>query len=347
MTGERDIMALKVNCDNLDNGCQWVGELRSLEEHVQNCDYTLLPCTNECKIHNVTVTVLRKDLDNHLTNGCPKRQYQCVHCMEMGEYEERTMEHLKTCRRITIHCPNDQCGTTFSRIMLPFHRLSCRYEKQPCKYAELGCMDKPFRKDLKEHEEDYQLHLQITTKSVLEQKQQLQQLKQENNNLKEVLETKSKKQLTFKLSSFTEKKSNNEHFYSSPFYTSQNGYRICICVDANGEGDGEGTHVSVFVHLMKGDNDESLTWPFTGNVIIELLNQLEDKYHHRTSIPFTAHRGLGKRVTKGKRGEGLGRQNFIVHSDLQDNYLVDDALFFRVSVDVPNYKPWLECTSTD
>ena len=340
MTGERDIMALKVNCDNLDNGCQWVGELRSLEEHVQNCDYTLLPCTNECKILNVTVTVLRKNLDNHLTNDCPKRQYQCLHCKEMGEYEERTTEHLKTCEYVKIQCPNDQCGKTFSRIMLPFHRLSCRYEKQPCKYAELGCMDKPFRKDLKEHEEDYQLHLQITTKSVLEQKQQLQQLK-------EVLQIKTAEKLTFKVPSFTKKKSNEDDFYSSPFYTSQSGYRFCISVDANGNGDGEGTHVSVFAYLMKGDNDDSLTWPFTGTVTVALLNQLEDKNHCIETINFLADKFAGKRVTKCEKGEGLGRPKFIAHSDLQENYLVNDTLFFRVSVDVPNYKPWLECTHTD
>ena len=132
MTGERDIKALKVKCDNLDNGCQWVGELCSLEKHVQNCDYTLLPCTNKCEILNETVTVLRKDLDNHLTNDCPRRQYQCVHCMEMGEYEERTTEHLNTCEYITIQCPNDQCGDTFGRFMLPIHCFSCKYEKKPC-----------------------------------------------------------------------------------------------------------------------------------------------------------------------------------------------------------------------
>ena len=314
---------------------------------MQNCDYTLLLCTNKCKILNETVTVLRKNLEDHLTNNCPRRQYQCVHCKEMGEYEEITIEHLKTCRRIMIQCPNDQCGKTFSRIMLPFHRLSCRYEKKPCKYAELGCKENPFRKDLKEHEEDYQLHLQITTKSVLEQKQQLQQFKKENNKLKEVCHTQCNEKFTFKLPSFTGKKANNKHFYSSPFYTSQNGYRICIRVDANGVGVSEGTHVSVFACLMKGDNDDSLTWPFSGNVTVALLNQLEDKNHYTKTITFPANSSSSKRVTKGERGVGFGHHMFFAHSYLQENYLVDDTLFFRVSVNVPKYKPWLECTRAD
>ena len=220
-----------------------------------------------------------------------------------------------------------------------------------CKYAELGCEERPLRADLKKHEDDHQLHFQITTESVLKHRQQLQQLnfellqlKQENTKLKEIRHTKSNEKFTFKLPSFTEKKSNNEIFCSAPFYTSQHGYKFCISVHTNGNSDGEGTHLSVFAYLMKGDNDDSLTWPFTGMVTIELLNQLEDKNHYTMSYPFPAN---SKRVADGENGVGFGRPKFIAHSDLQENYLVNDTLFFCVSVDVPNYKPWLECTRTD
>ena len=267
MTGERDIKALKVKCDNLDNGCQKVGKLRSLEKHVQNCDYTLLPCTNECKILNDTVTVLRKDLDNHLTNDCPRRQYQCLHCKEMGEFEERTTVHFEACPKVKVPCPNDQCPVNAPRCDIATHRSSCDYEKVSCKYAELGCEERDLRNNMRQHEQNYQLHLQITTESVLEYKKQLQQLECENTKLK------LNEKFTFKLPSFTEKKANNKRFYSSPFYTSQNGYRFCINVDANGAGDGKGTHVSVFAWLMKGDNDDSLTWPFTGSVTIACTTQ--------------------------------------------------------------------------
>ena len=57
-------------------------------------------------------------------------------------------------------------------------------------------------------------------------------------------------------------------------------------VYANGNGDGKGTHVSVFAHLMKGDNDDYLTWPFTGTVTFELLDQLESKNHHKMIARF-------------------------------------------------------------
>ena len=40
--------------------------------------------------------------------------------------------------------------------------------------------------------------------------------------------------------------------------------KMCISVNANGNGDGKGTHVSVYAYLMKGENDDLLTWPLLG-----------------------------------------------------------------------------------
>ncbi len=126
---------------------------------------------------------------------------------------------------------------------------------------------------------------------------------------------------------------------------------MCILVYANGLGDGEGTHVTVAAHLMKGDNDDSLSWPFTGRVTVELLNQLEDKNHHKETTTFPADDDVSQRVVDGERGEGWGYFKFISHADLahkpltNTQYLKDDTLIFRVSAEAPDYKPWLECTN--
>ena len=45
--------------------------------------------------------------------------------------------------------------------------------------------------------------------------------------------------------------------------------------------------VSVFAHLMKGENDDYLPWLFTGEVTVQLLNQLEDNRHHSETITFS------------------------------------------------------------
>ena len=61
--------------------------------------------------------------------------------------------------------------------------------------------------------------------------------------------------------------------YSPPFYTSPNGYKMCIRAYLNGDGSGHTTHLSLFFVLMKGENDLLLNWPFDYNVLMILVNQ--------------------------------------------------------------------------
>ncbi len=157
------------------------------------------------------------------------------------------------------------------------------------------------------------------------------------------------KTVTFRMTDFLKHKSDKDLFYSPPFYTSHTtGYKMCLWIDADGWDDGDGTHVSVSYHLMKGDNDDSLSWPFTGRVTIEILNQLEDDNHYKEMNPFKTGT---RRVVGGETAKfGGGWAQFISHADLDydaktnTQYLKDDTLVFRVSVKIPNYKPWLEPT---
>ncbi len=208
-----------------------------------------------------------------------------------------------------------------------------------CKYAKVGCETTPLRINLSKHEKNDKLHLRVTTEKVLE-------LTDVNSQL---LKSTSTVPRTIRLTNYQEHKRDKDKFHSPPFYTSYTGYKMCLIVDANGDGNGKGTHVSVFACLMKGDNDDSLSWPFTGTVTIELLNQLEDKKHLKETIQFTENDECSQRVVDCERGLGLGRPKFISHADLahkpltNTQYLKDDTLVFRiVSVQVPDYKPWLE-----
>ena len=140
------------------------------------------------------------------------------------------------------------------------------------------------------------------------------------------------------ITNFEEIKKSNDNWYFPPFYTHPGGYKMCLSVDANGDGDGEGTHVSVFVYLMRGEFDDSLKWPFQGNVVLQLCNQLEDKKHCGYIIDFSETRDpeVISRVTSEERGNGLGTSVFIAHNDLNLNaanncqYLKDDCLHFRI-----------------
>ena len=79
---------------------------------------------------------------------------------------------------------------------------------------------------------------------------------------------------------------NPELWFCAPFYTHNNGYKMCVRVAPQGLGNGEGTHVSVHSYLMKGEHDDMLVWPFRGAITIQLLNQLKDECHHEQMTDF-------------------------------------------------------------
>ena len=134
-------------------------------------------------------------------------------------------------------------------------------------------------------------------------------------------------------------KKSNGSWYGPPFYTHPQGYKMCLKVYANGYGRGEGTHVSVYAYLMRGEFDDFLKWPFQGSVVLQLCNQLEDKYHLGYTINFSKTTDLKyiSRVTSGERAESAwGAHTLIAHNDLNFNpannsqYLKDDCFHFRI-----------------
>ncbi|XP_019864071.1 PREDICTED: TNF receptor-associated factor 6-like [Amphimedon queenslandica] len=74
------------------------------------------------------------------------------------------------------------------------------------------------------------------------------------------------------MTSFASHHKSNDHWYSPSFYSHQEGYKLCLSgVRANGESEGSGTHLSIHIHLMRGDHDETLKWPVRGKVKLELF----------------------------------------------------------------------------
>ena len=139
----------------------------------------------------------------------------------------------------------------------------------------------------------------------------------------------------FTLTEFSKRKQFNNRFYSSPFYTHQHGYRLCLAVYANGYDSGKDTHVSVYLTLMAGEYDDQLEWPFVGKIGIEILNWSEDKRHHRKTLSVVSSFCFIK-VTEGRFGQRKGYRQFIPHSSLacsseqNTEYLQEDCLRFKV-----------------
>ena len=320
----------------MERGCRWTGTIGTLDNHIATCNFALVPCPNKCEddkgageLHH-----MRKDLDDHLKTKCPKRAYECHHCGEKGTYASITEDHDKVCDKKIVPCPNKASGCPLSmeRGKTKQHvRSVCDYTEVACAYESLGCAVRMLRKDIKKHQgNDDKVHLHLSLQTVCI-------LKEQHMTLSEG------EALVFKLSGYASKKENNEEFKSIPFYTSPGGYKMCISVDVNGYSVGKGTHVTVFTELLEGRYDDQLHWPFLGTVTYELLNQLADEKHHSRESFYDADDNT-------QVGNRCGFHEFLPHSSLSHDpatntqYLLDDTLYFRMSVIVDHHKPWLVCT---
>ena len=134
---------------------------------------------------------------------------------------------------------------------------------------------------------------------------------------------------------FSKHKRESTKWSSEPFYTHLEGYKLSLLVNANGHYSDVGTHVSVYLHLMPGEFDNKLEWPFQGSINIQLLNQMENTMHYERILRFTGNKG--ERVTEAEMAIAWGF-DFISHRELIYNpqrnscYLKNDVLHFRVAL---------------
>ena len=395
--GKRAIRALLVKCDNVERGCKWEGTVGTLDEHMAVCMFTPVPCPNHCKEKYKITLCMRKDLDHHVNNECPNRDYKCKYCGEKGTYANITQIHDRVCKKKNIPCTNTECTKTIERGKMKRHLDDCDYTTIPCKYKNIGCDVKLKRKDMPAHEEDDKVHLHQALGTVVKLQDNLQsandtiaaqqgkvatlqrdrksanstitalqgkvatlqgdkesvnstiaalqgkvaKLQGDMKSTQDTLQSSTGK-LIFKLTEYQKKKDNNEITESPSFYTSPEGYHVCLIVNANGEGNGKQTHVSVFVKILEGEHDDTLKWPFTGTYVFELLNQLEDKNHYTSTI------NIGNEHKANVGVLGWGYTEFILHSILSHDpfintqYLKDDTLYFRVTVTPSDHRPWLD-----
>ena len=140
------------------------------------CDYTTVQCPNKCQVQ-----IIRKQLKQHLAHLCPKRQYSCPDCGEKGPHDKITTEHLQQCPNAIVRCANQGCPYFSRRSNIKLHK--CLYERVPCKYSDIGCRETPIRKNKEAHEQDSVHHLHLTTKMVIQLKQEVAVLKEENEML--------------------------------------------------------------------------------------------------------------------------------------------------------------------
>ena len=135
---------------------------------------------------------------------------------------------------------------------------------------------------------------------------------------------------SFTITHFSDRIRLQDIYWSPPFYTCARGYRMCLNVFPAGNGTGKGTHVSICGFLMKGDYDNELNWPFTADMLVDILNWRRDKNHHRVVLQNESHERVYGNEMKyvWNNSNALAVQTLSSSSDPQ--YLSEDCMCIRV-----------------
>jgi len=123
---------------------------------------------------------------------------------------------------------------------------------------------------------------------------------------------------------------------SPPFYTSLSGYKLCLRIHLNGVDSGVGKYIALFVHMMQGDYDSSLEWPFTGRITLSILDQSEStEFRQDISESLIAERNhlAFQRPTTTVNHEGYGCVAPIEHIR-EPQYINNNTMLVRIQIDL-------------
>ncbi|XP_065886630.1 TNF receptor-associated factor 4-like [Dysidea avara] len=342
---DREIRNLHVMCTNKERGCEWQGELNDINNHLRNkngCQFEDVKCVEDCG-----KVVKRQYLTSHVKTECPRRKVDCHYCQISGEHQF-----------IEESVPREDLNA---------HRKECPLEVVQCEYHNVGCEERMMRKKRMKHEKDkMEEHLLMTKLKLAKTENKLTSTEIGLNSMEVMLhrliDSSEKSSIItdsvqwsihlnmmanttrvcpviLKLSGFAEYKEKGRPWTSEPFYTHNNGYKMCLTVDPAGWDKHEETHLSAYLCLMKGPHDDELTWPLRGMFQVKLLNQTDDCNHHSFTMTFTKYHDedIGIRVTDANTAQdGWGFPDFISNENLYKvtstcQYLIDDALFLQIS----------------
>ena len=158
------ILSLKCVCPLFKRGCEWLGRLESVENHLTTCAHVHQSCQLLCG-----VVTTRDEMGRHVREECSQREEACLHCLGVHKVCEM-VEHVKVCGKVEVLCQLG-CGTRVRRESILCHRESeCSEQSVVCPYDNYRCEVVGLkRRELKRHlEENRCLHTELKLNAIEE-----------------------------------------------------------------------------------------------------------------------------------------------------------------------------------
>ena len=310
----RKIGGVSVMCPNADRGCLWKGTLVESEDHLGNrCDY---------------------------------EEVQCVNCEHRGDRKEVNCLHPTWCEAFPLRCPNEPgCHAMITRANLEDHLEECPEQLLACKFAYAGCTTIVRRKNLEEHlRVDSERHHRLCKERV-EQLSAIvlaSQLNAAGGESSEVgggicyrpwlcnpcLKEQPTPPHILAIDFQTRFGAESDLFYSHP-----GGYKFQLHVVVSF--DHGNAYISASVHLLEGENDDHLMFPFKGTLTLSLMNQRMDRGHQekvlRLNPQFCRKENRGTMQDSGSFLSMLHHCRWTESSSNVPCYIVDGRLYIKVT----------------
>ena len=192
---KRRVLSLKVRCPHKAEGCEWEGELGSLEQHLSTkssageCRYVDVDCPYACGER-----VQRRSLEEHKSQRCLLRLFTCQYCNHKATHQEVTKEHWPVCEKYPLPCPNECGEEEIERQHLKGHLEEiCPLEVIQCDFSYAGCgtqlqchlMSAHMKEGMEAHLSLLSLVAQEVPKLQTVVQQQEDQIKQQGDQIKQ------------------------------------------------------------------------------------------------------------------------------------------------------------------
>ena len=351
---ELSINQLKVECLYRINGCSWNGILKNGKLHLKECDFVPTECPNGCGCEKFE----RGKLHDHV-RVCPLQYINCpfqaVGCSTGAsflrtEWSQRHAvsslhQHLLLIAQFNAYVLSE-CESNATSINSIHEK--CIKENAEVSRSHVVVLESSMLalKSLGESLQETRQKINSLKHTVAAEKICLAELERKSEqleNIKASLTTTIEavqtlpipkpigiscaQPVTFTIENFRRRMTINDLWLSPPFYTHNGGYKMCISVHPNGTGDAHGKYVSAGVHVLMGEYDDYLEWPFPG-ALITLTVIARQGDHSNFSIHFKLTGEDTKRVRSkqldGGLGYGLKVSKFLDHRNAFAHFLTRD-----------------------
>ncbi len=371
----RKVRQLKVRCPHKKSGCEWTGELGDLnhhttacpkrpwncqycdfeetyeigDEHISVCANYPFVCPNQCGIE----TFRRRDADSHLLE-CPLQLVECEFagngCVVKvprrdlaGHMTENAQHHLMTATLLNLRLTRelhqkmeekDQQITELKQKMTEMDINLCE---------EIRHLKADIKKQLKptHYPQHHQPQNYPPEKPSPKQQPSRPQQRTEGSTRRaqatvvpRVANKVTTRMIILKEFSKQQASGKNGNWYSEIIKCER--YLFKLGIVTNGIGEARGNHLSTYLHLESGENDQMLCWPIKVKVKVELLDQRENKKHKQVvgSVLFRKPATVRDCGIIGTNTRSFSITDLGYNTHEHTEYLQNDCLSFNLMLKI-------------